>query len=246
MVNLRDELRMQMWSIHTRYDCAWKVLTHHKDLQPTTHLVRLDLYGHGYPTEAHTAISSKNARRMISTSEEIRQDRYDEVQAGCLSVNMEDVVRHLERMQRCETEEEEKTRWLTKKKQQLWDNQYSKHKHIASQKSSYKASFILEQTLGPRPETPLLDKIANPEEIKKLEEENQEKDNILEDWHTPPGSPWERSVDQTVDTTSLEDTEGLQLQRPPRRSQWGQPPRRHPRQRVPQKTPSQMIACPSW
>ena len=63
------------------------------------------------------------------------------------------------------------------------------HKHIASQKGSYEALFILEQTLGPRPETPLLDKIATPEEIKKLEDEAEEKDDILEDWHTPPGSP---------------------------------------------------------
>ena len=33
MVNLREELRMQMWEIHTRYDCARKVLTRHTDLQ---------------------------------------------------------------------------------------------------------------------------------------------------------------------------------------------------------------------
>ena len=47
------------------------------------------------------------------------------------------------------------------------DDQYLKfHKHIASQRGSYEASFILEQTLGPRPETPLLDKVATPEEIK--------------------------------------------------------------------------------
>ena len=29
MENLREELRMQMWSIHTRYNCARKVLTRH-------------------------------------------------------------------------------------------------------------------------------------------------------------------------------------------------------------------------
>ena len=34
-----------------------------------------------------------------------------------------------------------------------------------------------------RPETPLLNKIATPEEIRKLEEEAEEKDDILEDWH---------------------------------------------------------------
>ena len=33
IVSLREELRMQMWSIHTRYDCAWKVLMNHLDLQ---------------------------------------------------------------------------------------------------------------------------------------------------------------------------------------------------------------------
>ena len=33
MVSLREELCMQMWSIHTRYYFAKKVLTHHKDLQ---------------------------------------------------------------------------------------------------------------------------------------------------------------------------------------------------------------------
>ena len=82
--------------------------------------------------EPHKAISRENAKRMINMSEEIRQDRYDAVQARRLSVYMEDVVRRLERMQRGETEEEEKTRWLTKRKQQIWDNQYLKHHgHIA-------------------------------------------------------------------------------------------------------------------
>ena len=33
MVSLREELRMLMWSIHTRYDCARKVLMNHLDLQ---------------------------------------------------------------------------------------------------------------------------------------------------------------------------------------------------------------------
>ena len=103
-------------------------------------------------------------------------------------------------MQRGETEEEENTRWLTKKKQQLWDDQYLKHhKHIASQKVvSYKASFILEQTLGPRPETSLLDKIATPEEIKALEEEIQKKDDILEDWDTPPVLGNDPTIQHTI------------------------------------------------
>ena len=33
MQNLRDELYMQMRSLHTRYDCARKVLANHLDLQ---------------------------------------------------------------------------------------------------------------------------------------------------------------------------------------------------------------------
>ena len=60
-----------------------------------------------------------------------------------------------------------------------------------------------------------MDQITTPEEIKKLKEESQEKDDILEDWHTQPGSPWERSEDQTIDTTSLSwETEEIQLQTP--------------------------------
>ena len=69
-----------------------------------------------------------------------------------------------------------------------------------------------QRLLGPRPETPLLDDIATPEQLQKLEEERKEKDDILEDWHTPPGSPWERSEDQTVDTTSLSwDTDDIHI-----------------------------------
>ena len=37
----------------------------------------------------------------------------------------------------------------------------------------------------------------------------------MDDWHTPPGSPWERSEYQTVDTTSLSwDTDVIDLQVP--------------------------------
>ena len=101
----------------------------------------------------------------------------------------------MERMQRGETEEEEKSRWLTRRKQQIWDDQYQKHHgHIASQKGLYEALFIFQETLSPRPEMPLLDDIAMPEQLKRLEEERQEKDDILDDWHTPPGSPWELSL----------------------------------------------------
>ena len=41
---------------------------------------------------AHKTISRANAKRMIETLEERRRDRYDTVQAGSLSVYMEDVV----------------------------------------------------------------------------------------------------------------------------------------------------------
>ena len=40
---------------------------------------------------------------------------------------MEDVVRRLERLQRGEYEEEEQSRWLTRRKQQIWDEQYQQH-----------------------------------------------------------------------------------------------------------------------
>ena len=117
---------------------------------------------------------------------------------------MEDIVRRLERLQQGELEEEEKSRWLTRRKQQIWDDQYQQpHNNLADLKERYKASFILQEILGPRPETPLLDNIATPEQLKKLEEERKEKDDILEDWHTPPGLPWERNPDQTFDMTSL-------------------------------------------
>ena len=109
MENLREELRMQMWSIHTRYNCARKVLTHHKDLQalPERQIrgalqnIWCDWTFTGMKTlkEAHKAISRENARRMIETFEMIHRDRFEAYQSGRLSVYMEDVVRQLERMQ---------------------------------------------------------------------------------------------------------------------------------------------------
>ena len=165
MVNLREELRMQMWNIYTRYDCARKVLTCHIDLQALPERQIWGALRHIWcdwiytsmdtPCAAYKSISRANAKRMIETSQEHMRDRFDAVQAERLSVYMEDVVRHLERLQRGETEEEEQSRWFTKKKQQLWDNQYLKHhKLIASQKGSYEASFILEQMLGPETRNP--------------------------------------------------------------------------------------------
>ena len=53
---------------------------------------------------------------MIETSDMIRIHRFEVYQLGLLSVYMEDVVQRLERMQRGETEEEEKSRWLMRTK----------------------------------------------------------------------------------------------------------------------------------
>ena len=102
MENLREDLRMQMWSIHTRYNCARKVLTRHKDLRDLPERqIRGALQNIWYdwtftvmktPKEAHKAISRENARRMIETSDMIRTHRFEAYQSGRLSVYMEDVV----------------------------------------------------------------------------------------------------------------------------------------------------------
>ena len=85
--------------------------------------------------EAHKAISRENARRMIDPSNMLKQDCMDAYQDGRLSVYMEDVVRRLERLQKNESEEEEKSKWLTKRKQENWDEQYLQHhKYLESRK----------------------------------------------------------------------------------------------------------------
>ena len=133
----------------------------------------------------------------------IRQDRYDAYQSGRMSVYMEDVVRRLVRLQRGESEEEEKARWLTRRKQQIWEEQYQQHHgNLKDLKGHYEAGFIIEEILGPRPETPLLDNIATQEQLDKLEEDRKRTDEILEEWHTPPESPWETYPNQTVDDSS--------------------------------------------
>ena len=126
---------------------------------------------------------------------------------------MEDVVRRLERLQRGESEEEEKSWWLTRRKQQIWDEQYQQHHgSLKNLKGHYEAGFIIEEILGPRLETPLLDDIATQEQLDKLEEDRQKTDDILGDWHTPPGSPWERDPNQTVDDSSLSwDTDDIAI-----------------------------------
>ena len=130
MVSLRDELRMQMWSIHTRYDCARKVLSNHLDLQKlperqakgALQKIWSDWTFSNKHTrkDAYKTISKENARRMTNM---LMQDRREAYQSGRLSVYMEDVVRRLERLQRGESEEEEKSQWLTRRKQEIWDEQ---------------------------------------------------------------------------------------------------------------------------
>ena len=110
---------------------------------------------------SYKAFSIANAKRMINTSQEHRQDRFEAAQAGRLTVYMEDVVRRLERLQRGETEDEENSMMYSKRKQDLWDAQYLRHhENLAGMKGAYKATYILQEILGPRPETPLLDERA--------------------------------------------------------------------------------------
>ena len=102
---------------------------------------------------------------------------------------------------------------MTRRKQQIWDEQYQQHHgSLKNLKGHYEAGFIIEEILGPRPETPLLDDIATQEQLDKLEEDRQKTDDILGDWHTPPGSPWERDPNQTVDDLSLSwDTDDIAI-----------------------------------
>ena len=75
---------------------------------------------------------------MIDTSEMLRLNRREAYESGRLSVYMEDVVRRLERLQRGESEEEEKSRWLTRRKQQIWNEQYQQHhENLADLKGGY-------------------------------------------------------------------------------------------------------------
>ena len=126
--------------------------------------------------EAHKAISRENARRMIDTSNMLRQDRMDAYQSGRLSVYMEDVVRRLERLQK--NKSEEKSKLLSRRKQEIWDEQYlNHHKHLENRKGHYEAGFIINEILGPRPETPLLDDIATQEQLDRLEEDKKKTDD---------------------------------------------------------------------
>ena len=127
---------MQMRSIHSRYDCVRKVMIRNPDLQKLPlkqaqgALQKLWCdwtYSDLSSKVAQKTISRENARRMIDTSSMLRKDRMEAYQSGCLSVYMEDVVRRLEMLQRNEFEEEQSAKLLTKRKQEIWDNQYLIH-----------------------------------------------------------------------------------------------------------------------
>ena len=87
-------------------------------------------------------MNRENARRMIDTSDMLRKERFDAYQSGRLSVYMEDVVRRLERLQKTGSEDEDvETQLLTKRKQEIWDNQYLiHHGKLAENKGSYEGA----------------------------------------------------------------------------------------------------------
>ena len=83
---------------------------------------------------------------MIDTSNMLRQDRMDAYRP----VVSQYIWKTSERMQKNKSEEEEKFKWLTKRKQEIWDEQYLQHhKHLESRKGRYEAGFIIEEILGP-------------------------------------------------------------------------------------------------
>ena len=55
-----------------------------------------------------------------------------------------------------------------------------------------------------------MDNIATQEQLDQLEVNKKKTNDILSDWHTPPGSPWERNEDTTFDDSSLSwDTDDI-------------------------------------
>ena len=166
---------------------------------------------------AYKAISKANAKRIIETSQEHRRDRFDAAKAGRLDTYMEDVVRRLEKLSKAEEDDNKDGVTYIKHKQNLWDAQYLKHReNLIRTREPFQADYILKELLGLRPDTPDLDERATTQELEDLEADTRRKDTILEDWHTPPGSPWERSEDTTYDTTSLSwDMEEITFGTPP-------------------------------
>ena len=169
MVNLREDLRLAMWNIHTRYDCARKVLTRHTDLLS---LPDKDIRGalrhiwcdYTYtlmdtPRMAYKAISKANAKRMIETSQERRRERFEAAKAEKLDNYMEDVVRKLEKLQK-EEDGEDGVKYI-KRKKELWDAQYIRHCHnLVRTKEPFQADYILLEILGLRPDTQSVDERA--------------------------------------------------------------------------------------
>ena len=108
---------MQMWEIHTRSDCARKVLTHHtnllalpdKQIQGALRHIWCDYTytSMDTPRMAYKAISKANAKRMIETSQEHRRERFKAAKAERLDNYMEDVVRKLEKLQKEEDDDDE-------------------------------------------------------------------------------------------------------------------------------------------
>ena len=77
---------------------------------------------------AHKTINRQNARRMIDTSDMLGKEKSEMYQSRSMSVYMEDVMRRLEKLQRNESEEEGRpAKHLTKRKQEIWDNQFLIH-----------------------------------------------------------------------------------------------------------------------
>ena len=75
-------------------------------------------------------------------------------------------ARQVRRRQRGEEDDEEDGMMYTKRKQDLWDAQYLRHHdNLTSMKGAYKATYILNEILSPRPETPLLDERATTQEL---------------------------------------------------------------------------------
>ena len=124
------------------------------------------------------------------------------------SIPMEDAVRRLEKLQKGEEEDDKDGVKYIKQKQDRYN--------LIRTREPFQADYILMEILGLRPDTPDLDERTTTQELEDLEVDARRKDAILEDWQTPPGSPWGRSEDTTYDTTSLSwDTEEITFGTPP-------------------------------
>ena len=146
---------MQMRSLHSRYDCVKKVMIRNPDLQKLPlkqaqgALQKLWCdwtYSDLSSKQAQKTMSRENGRRMIDTSSKDRMEAY---RSGRLSVYMEDVVRRLERLQRNESEEEQSAKLLTKRKQEIWDNQYLIHYNYNRRKARTRQDSSWKRSSGP-------------------------------------------------------------------------------------------------